>query len=321
MTSVDRCVIAVDLGGTTIKGIAMDAQGGVRGVLTLPTVIGRVLEAIVELLLLLRDRVERDGATVVGVAVISPGLVDEDTGCVAYAANLGWRDVALREVVERNLQLPVAVGHDVRVAGTAEHRLGAARGVDDFALIQLGTGVAAALVTGRTVVRGAARAGGEFGHMPVIPGGEQCACGQRGCLEAYASASAIARRYALRTGSALTSERVVARVSTDPDAAAVWGESIDVLAHGLVSLTMLFDPSLIVIGGGLSRAGDALTAPLTRRISELMTWREAPVLATSSLGSNAGRLGAALLAFQAAGHVVDTATWSFGFDAADALAG
>lgn len=305
----ENCVIAVDLGGTTVKGIALDARGTVLALETRPTVLGRVLESVIDVLLSLRSSVEASGVEVVGVGVIAPGIVDEERGRIAYAANLGWREVALREQLERRLGLPVAVGQDVRAAGVAEHRLGAARGLQDFILVPVGTGVAAALVTGGTAVRGIGGAGGEFGHMPVVRAGELCPCGQRGCLENYVSGAAISRRYLARTGQMLTTEDVVARRVEDPVAAEVWDDAVDVFAHGLASLTMLFDPALVVVGGGLSELGEVLLDPLRARLAELLAWRAAPVLARSALGAHAGRYGAALLALDVAGVAADTDNW------------
>ena len=113
-----------------------------------------------------------------------------------FSANVGFRDVPLREIVAEATGLPALLEHDVRAAGVAEDELGATAGVDDYVLAVIGTGIAAVLKTGGRTVAGAIRLPGELGHIPVWPGGELCSCGQRGCLERYASAAAITRRYA-----------------------------------------------------------------------------------------------------------------------------
>ncbi|MGH1524279.1 ROK family protein [Leifsonia sp. L25] len=188
----------------------------------------------------------------------------------------------------------------MRAAGLAERTYGAAQGSDDFVLVPIGTGVAAALVTAGGTITGATGAAGEFGHIPVIPGGEQCTCGQRGCLEVYMSGAGVARRYREAGGEPLSTRRIVARLGSDPLADRVWGEAVDVLAQGLTILTLLLDPKVIVLGGGVSHAGDALFAPLEHAVSAGLAWRERPAIVRSGLGGDAGRAGAGLLAFTVA---------------------
>jgi glucokinase len=248
------------------------------------------------------------GATTVGAGVVTPGSVDEDRGVVRYASNLRWRDVPIRDRLRDALGLPVAVGHDVRAAGLAEQLYGAGRGTASFVLVPIGTGVAAAIVTDGRILAGTTGAAGEFGHIPLVPGGEVCPCGQRGCLEVYASGGGLARRYAAQQGEARTAEEIVASLGSDPTADRLWDEALDVLAQGLNVLTILVDPEVIVLGGGLARAGDVLLGPLTARMDAGLAWRERPPVVVSRLGDGAGRVGAAVLAFRAAGRG-DLPTW------------
>lgn len=293
-------VLAVDLGGTAMKGAVVREDGATVTESTLATPSDGILAALVELLGDLRRTAADDGHDVVGAGVATPGMLDEQRGLVHYASNLGWRDVPLLDILRSELHLPVAVGHDVRAAGLAERSSGAARGFGDFALVPIGTGVAAALVSSGGAVTGATGAAGEFGHIPVIPGGEPCTCGQHGCLEVYMSGAGVARRYRAAGGEALSTRRIVARLGDDPLADRVWSEALDVLAQGLNILTLLLDPGLIVLGGGVSHAGDALFAPLGERMAAGLAWRERPPVVRSALGGDAGRAGAALLAFDAA---------------------
>ncbi|WP_231961002.1 ROK family protein [Pedococcus dokdonensis] len=296
-----RVVLAVDLGGTTMKGVVVDETGREVADLERPTPTAGVVEALGDLLGELGSVARGQGLTPVGAAVVSPGSVDEGQGVVRYASNLGWRDVPLRDLLEPAVGLPIAVAHDVRTAGLAEWRFGAARGSDDVVLVPIGTGVAAAVVSAGGLVTGATGTAGEFGHIPVVPDGEPCACGQRGCLEVYASGAGVARRYAARTGSVATAREVVARLGSDPDADEVWAEAVTVLARGLAILTLLLDPSVIVLGGGFSHAGEALLVPLGAELRDGLAWRAPPEVAVSRLGDRAGRVGAAVLAFEAAG--------------------
>lgn len=293
-------VLAVDLGGTAMKGAIVAEDGTAVAESTRATPADGILGSLVAMLEELRRTAGDDGHDVVGAGVATPGMLDEQRGLVHYASNLGWRDVPLLDILRSELGLPVAVGHDVRAAGLAERSTGAARGFGDFALVPIGTGVAAALVSSGGAVTGATGAAGEFGHIPVIPGGEPCTCGQRGCLEVYMSGAGVARRYRAAGGGDLSTRRIVERLGTDPIADRVWSEALDVLAQGLNILTLLLDPGLIVLGGGVSHAGDALFAPLGERMSAGLAWRDRPPVVQSALGGDAGRAGAALLAFAAA---------------------
>lgn len=177
-------------------------------------------------------------------------------------------------------------------------------------LIPIGTGVAAALIAASGVVTGATGAAGEFGHIPVVREGEPCVCGQRGCLEVYVSGAGVARRYAAFGGAELSSREIVTRLGTDPIADQVWADAIGVLAQGLNTMTLLLDPGLIVLGGGFSHAGDALFVPLAEQMAEGLAWRKAPHVVRSQLGSDAGRKGAAILAFCAADHQLRIDSWA-----------
>jgi glucokinase len=210
----------------------------------------------------------------------------------------------------------------VRSAGTAEALLGAGRGADDFVFIAVGTGIAAAIVTAGRTVTGVGRAAGEVGHMPVHPGGKRCSCGQRGCLEAYASGLAITRRYRELGGRrARTAEKMVDLLGVDPIADAAWSDAVEALSLGLSAITMTLDPALIVLGGGLARAGDTLLAPLRTALTELLVWRRPPAIMLSQLGSQAGRIGAGMHAFRTLGYAAVTDSWTSAFALqADAMA-
>ncbi len=235
--------------------------------------------------------------TPAGVGLAVPGLVSEDTAL--YAANLGWRDVPATDFTE--LDVPVILGHDVRTGGLAESVLGAGRGVPDFLFLPIGTGIAGAMIIHGEPYGGASGWGGEIGHIPVFPDGEQCACGQFGCLETYASAASVGRRYSLRAGlEDVRAEQVVA--SDDPLAIEVWDDAVEALSLALATYTLLLDPSMIVLGGGLAEAGPALFDPVRTRLVKRLTFRDAPPLLPAALGVDAGMLGAALLGWRAAGR-------------------
>lgn len=303
-------VLAIDIGGTSMKGSVVIANGSTIISITKATPTRDILSALLALIDELMAAASDLGHTVVAAGVVMPGMVNEAAGIVLYASNLHWRNVPLLQILTTKLGIPVAIGHDVRAAGLAEHLLGVARGFDDFVLVPIGTGVAAALVTSGNTITGATSAAGEFGHIPVVPGGELCACGQLGCLEVYASGAGLSRRYKARGGETLSSAEIVARLDTDAIADEVWGDAIRVLAQGLTIMTLLMDPGVIVLGGGFSQAGTVLLEPLTTAMTASLAWRDVPRVELSVLGGDGGRIGAAMLAYRAAGLGTVVNEWS-----------
>jgi glucokinase len=243
-----------------------------------------------------------------------PGLVDDRARLVREATNLGWRDVEIGALAEQRLGLPVTVGHDVRAGALAEGVMGSARGCRDYLLLTLGTGVGAAVVIGGHSYTGAHGLGGELGHVAVEPRGPLCGCGGSGCLEALASAGHIAARYAATHGSAdgsCTTEEVARRAADgEPAAARIWREALDALALAIANYATLLDPERVVIGGGMARAGAALLEPLRERVAALVRFGEPAPIVAAELGEEAGRFGAAIIAWRAAGMDEDElASW------------
>jgi glucokinase len=295
-----RTVVAVDVGGTTIKGALVDVDGRELRRLDRATGAGQGPAHVVRQIHDVAAGLADPGTVAIGLSV--PGIVDGEAGLARMAANLGSRDLPLGRLLTGRLGLPVVLEQDARAATLAELELGHGRGVADLMTVVIGTGIGSGLVVGGRLLTGATSAAGEFGHLPVHPGGERCACGQRGCVEVYASAGGIARRYAASAGAAGTSAaQIVAALGSDPVARRVWAEAVEALALALTASTLLLDPALIVLAGGLSNAGEALLAPLRRGLQEALAWRSAPSLVISPLGDAAGRAGAAILAWRAAG--------------------
>ncbi|MGW1158693.1 ROK family protein [Streptomyces sp. NPDC002513] len=300
-----RHVIALDVGGTGMKAALVGAGGELLHQARRATGRERGPDAVVESILgfaaELRAHGERhlgEPAGAAGVAV--PGIVDADRGVAAYSANLGWRDVPLRDLLSRRLAgVPVALGHDVRTGGLAEGRIGAGKGADRFLFVPLGTGIAGAIGIDGRVEAGAHGFAGEIGHIVVRPGGIPCPCGQTGCLERYASAAAVSGAWAEASGDPEADAADCARAVTsgDPDAVRVWQEAVDALADGLVTALTLLDPRTIIVGGGLAEAGDTLFTPLRDAVLRRLTFQKAPSLVPAALGDTAGCLGAGLLAW------------------------
>ncbi|MGW3949636.1 ROK family protein [Streptomyces sp. NPDC004752] len=298
-----RHVIALDVGGTGMKAALVGDDGELLHQDRRATGRARGPEAVVEGILgfaaeLRAHGTERFGAPAVAAGIAVPGIVDEARGVAAYAANLGWRDVPLRALLTDRLGIPVALGHDVRTGGLAEGRIGAGRGADRFLFVALGTGIAGAIGLDGRVEAGAHGFAGEIGHIVVRPGGTACPCGQRGCLERYASAAAVSEAWAAACGEPDANAADCARAVAlgDPSAVRVWQEAVDALADGLVTALTLLDPRTLIIGGGLAEAGETLFRPLRDAVRRRVTFQKLPPIVPAALGDTAGCLGAGLLA-------------------------
>jgi glucokinase len=300
-----RHVIALDVGGTGMKAALVGADGELLHQARRATGRERGPDAVVETILGFAAELRGYGeqsfgepASAAGVAV--PGIVDAAQGIAVYSANLGWRDVPLRRLLGDRLGgVPVALGHDVRTGGLAEGRIGAGRGADRFLFVPLGTGIAGAIGIDGGVEEGAHGFAGEIGHIVVRPGGTRCPCGQRGCLERFASAAAVSQAWAEASGDpeADAADCAKAVESGDPRAAAVWQEAVDALADGLVTALTLLDPRTLIIGGGLAEAGETLFTPLRAAVERRVTFQKLPSIVPAALGDTAGCLGAGLLAW------------------------
>ncbi|MGW4343598.1 ROK family protein [Streptomyces sp. NPDC004690] len=300
-----RHVIALDVGGTGMKAALIAADGTLLHQARRATGRESGPDAVVENILgftaaLRALGAERFGEPAAAAGVAVPGIVDEERGVAAYAANLGWRDVPLRALLAERLGgIPVALGHDVRTGGLAEGRIGAGKGADRFFFVPLGTGIAGAIGIDGRVEAGAHGFAGEIGHIVVRPGGTPCPCGQRGCLERFASASAVSQAWAEACGDPQADAADCAKAveSGDARARAVWQEAVDALADGLVTALTLLDPRTLIIGGGLAEAGETLFAPLREAVRRRVTFQKLPAVVPAALGDTAGCLGAGLLAW------------------------
>ncbi|MEU6174957.1 ROK family protein [Streptantibioticus parmotrematis] len=300
-----RHVIALDVGGTGMKGALIAPSGDRLYETRRPTERARGPEAVVASVLDFADELREHGiaafgepAAAAGVAV--PGVVDDAAGIAVYSSNIGWRDVPMRTLLTDRLHgVPVALGHDLRCGGLAEGRLGAGRGRERFLFLALGTGIAAAIGIDGRIEAGAHGYAGEIGHIVVRPGGRLCPCGQTGCLETEASASSVARAWAEAGGGedATAAECATAVEKGDPRALAVWRDAVAALADGLVTGLTLLDPGTLIVGGGLAEAGETLFAPLRAAVERRITFQKLPLIVPAALGDAAGCLGAGLLAW------------------------
>jgi glucokinase len=322
-TTAGELAIGIDIGGTKVAGGVVDAEGQVirrarRDTPHRSTSPNVVEDTIVEVVAELLDVARADGlAEVVAVGIGAAGFVAADRATVVFAPHLSWRDEPLEANLQRRVAVPISVDNDANAAAWAEWRFGAARGESHVMMVNLGTGIGGAIVTDGEILRGRFGIAGEFGHMQVVPGGQRCECGNRGCWEQYASGNALVReaRSLMTAGSPLASD-LIARVDGDPAAltgpmiteAAREGDATatELLAEigqwlgvGIANLAAAFDPGLFVIGGGVSAAGDLLLEPARATFRRHLTgrgYRPEAVIVAAQLGNEAGLIGAADLA-------------------------
>lgn len=297
--------IGIDVGGTDTKAVVCDVDGRVHDRVTAPTPPGAV--GLLDHLAALVDQLaaRADGPLVATVGVCVPGIVDDERQLAVLSTNLGWRDLPLATRLADRIGRPAVLGHDVRAGGLAELRWGAGKGHESLMFVAVGTGIATALLLdGRPVVSGGYA--GESGHalVPDPDGGRPV------LLEQVASAAAIARRWSARSGRPAEGSLTVfgAAADGDPLAATVIEEAVGSLADVLATQLTLVGPLPIVLGGGLSRAGDVLLTPLRTAIDSRLVLCEAPPVTAAALGSWAGAMGSAALALDATTAPAPTAT-------------
>ena len=261
-------VAGIDIGGTKIATLIVDADGVVLGRATHPSTVADQVNAAAAIAACLDDAladtaIERDDLEAIGVGV--PGRVDPDRGHVTLAVNLGWTDFALRDALEAALTRPVVIENDARAAAIGLHRRGIAGPSDDIAYLAVGTGIAAGVILDGRLHRGARGLAGEIGHAIADASGPRCACGQHGCLEAFASGPSIARR----AGAASAKDVYRAAVSGDAAATELGDDVGRRLAWAIHTLVMAYDVERVIVGGGVSHAGDPFERPLRRELEHL----------------------------------------------------
>ncbi len=269
--------VGIDIGGTKIAGALVDIDGNIVAESKVPTpaqdpdaLVDAVVALVTELSL---------GREVLGVGVAAAGFIDADQANIIYAPNLSWRNEPFKAKLQAKLPLPVIIENDANAAAWAEFRYGAGKGFQHMVMLTIGTGVGGAVIVNGQMLRGGFGIAGELGHLRVVPNGKLCGCGQHGCLESYGSGTALlkaAKELAssdleigsrLRELEAQAGELTGAQVYTailekDPGALQILTELGSWLGEAIGSLTAVLDPQVVVIGGGVSAAGDLLLNPI-----------------------------------------------------------
>ncbi|SDO84639.1 glucokinase [Pedococcus dokdonensis] len=311
--------VGIDIGGTKVAGGVVDPDGLVVARARRDTPHRSTSPSVVEdtIVDVVAELIDEAGDDVVAVGIGAAGFVAADRATVVFAPHLSWRDEPLEANLQRRVPVPISVDNDANAAAWAEWRFGAAQGHSHVVMVNLGTGIGGAMILDGQIMRGRYGIAGEFGHMQVVPGGQRCECGNKGCWEQYASGNALVReaRSMMTAGSPMASDLLdlvggdpssltgpmITEAARDGDATAteLLGEIGQWLGIGIANLAAAFDPGVFVIGGGVSAAGDLLLEPARATFRRHLTGRgyrpEARIVA-AALGNEAGLIGAADLA-------------------------
>lgn len=309
--------IGIDLGGTGISAGIVDEAGKILQKGSMPTLAMRPYQDIVkDMALCSLDALKQSGYTLADVHSVGigiPGIANPDTGVVVFCTNLSWHDVPLREEFQKYINKPVFIDNDATVAGYAESVAGVSALCHSSIFLTLGTGVGAGIILNGRPWSGFHNVGSEIGHITLELEGEPCTCGNRGCLERYCSATAIIRmtRQAISAHpeSLLTSlcggdpEKVDAKMmfdaarEGDETALKIFRRYVKYLAMAVNNLIAFMDPEVIVLGGGVSKAGSFLLDNLRAEVPQYLMFKTMPYsrIELASLGAEAGIIGAAML--------------------------
>ena len=293
--------IGIDIGGTDTKIGLVDVHNKLLDSVCIPTKAERpadeVIRTVAETALSILDKNGIAMEQCVGVGIGVPGTVDRKKGIVRYSNNIRWEDVPLVKEMSTYLPIPVGIANDADCAALGETIAGAGKECSDVVMITLGTGVGGGVVLDGEIYEGRGIGGSELGHMVIVENGEPCTCGRRGCLEAYASATALKREAKRASKKELIPSEIFALAKQgDPAMKEVVETYIRRLGLGIVNIVNIFRPQLVLLGGGISGQGESLLVPLRRILREECFGGErgdVPEIEEAVLGNNAGIIGAA----------------------------
>ncbi|MEN9989593.1 MAG: hypothetical protein RL508_572 [Actinomycetota bacterium] len=313
--------VGIDIGGTKIAGALVDPDGAIVRELRVPTPAtdsAAIVDAVAGLINTLSA-----GEQVIGAGVAAAGYIDAEQANIVYAPNLSWRNEPFKALVEAKVSVPVLLENDANAAGWAEYRFGAGKGYKHMVMLTIGTGVGGAVIVDSHLLRGGFGVAAELGHMRVVPEGRLCGCGQHGCIEQYASGTALlrsARELAAsgkpegarlaqiqhETGELTGLQVAQAVIEKDPGAVGLVQDLGSWLGQCIASLAAVLDPEMVVIGGGVSSLGDVVLDPIREGFLSHLPARgfhpELEIKAAQFL-NDAGLVGAADLARRAFGKL------------------
>lgn len=309
--------IGIDLGGTGIKAGIVDEKGNILSKASCPTGVERGYEAVIrDMAALCVEAAEKSGHTMndihsIGIGI--PGIFDPASQMVPFCTNLGWHQVPILAEMAKYTDRPVYVDNDATVAGLAEAVAGVSAGVANSVFVTLGTGVGGGIILDGKPYAGPHGVASEIGHMITVAGGELCTCGNHGCWERYASATAIIRegcKFAEAHPECAIAKAVNGNLDEitaktvidlakegDADASMLFDNYVTHLCVGLVNLINLYDPEIIALGGGVSHAGEFLLDAVRAKLPSMVFYKTMPYarIELARLGNDAGIIGAAML--------------------------
>ena len=303
--------IGIDLGGTSIKYALVDKAGNSFFEGKLPSFASvsaaKVMEQLTKAATLLKDEAAKQNWNVLGIGLGTPGIVDETNRIVLGGAEniIGWENIDVASLMEKQMSLPVVVGNDANLMGLGETKYGAGRGCTHVVFLTVGTGIGGAVIIDGKLFNGYANRGTELGHVPLIANGEHCACGAVGCLEYYASTSALTRRLSilakeqnLSFDTEINGELIVRLYHEDfPLAVECMNEHFYYLGRGIAGFVNIFSPQRIVIGGGVAESGSFYLEKI-RAVFKKHVIADCALntkIVAAELGNKAGLIGAASL--------------------------
>ena len=310
--------IGIDLGGTFVKAGVVDEDYNIVAKASVDSadVAGDAEKVADRMAECARQALAKANLTmddVESIGIGTPGSVDPNTGMIIYANNLNFLNTPMRQYLEARTGKKIYLENDANVAAYGEVLAGAAKGYNDAIVITLGTGVGGGIIIDGKIYSGFNHFGGELGHAVIVKGGRQCTCGRKGCLEAYSSATALIKmtQEAMEANKdsklwevAKTLEEVNGKTAFDamrlgdPVGAEVVNQYIQYLGCGLANFVNIFQPEILLIGGGISKEGETLLAPLREILKEEtygISGVKSTTLKTCALGNDAGTIGAAFL--------------------------
>jgi len=292
--------IGIDLGATFVKMGLVDDFGKVYFRRKIETVFSSDRASLIDAIICnIRDIIEISGRPVSGVGIGVPGPVDSKKGVVHYFPNIkGWEGVRLKSILEKKLGLPVELDNDVNAMTLGEFVFGAGKNCNNLVCLTLGTGVGGGIIIDGKLYRGGSMCAGEIGHMPINETGPKCNCGGIACLERYIGNKYILEKARKTFGNKVTLEALTSLAKFgNKKAIAIWRDVAEKLSVALTEVVNLLNPDKIVIGGGVSKAGELILSPLRKQIKvRAMKDQAAHVkIIAAKLGADAGIIGASLL--------------------------
>lgn len=294
--------IGLDIGGTKIQGAVIDESGEILKTYRLETCAREGKDKVLENISKIIDFLKTDEIEAIGVG--TPGFIDSENGIVTFAGNIdGWTGLNLKKEIEKISNLPVFIENDANIALVCEKWLGAGKGFKDIVMITIGTGLGGAVYNEKMgLLSGSHFQGAELGHLILHPNGEYCTCGQSGCAESYCSGTALVRHYEELTRNRLSGAEIFKISEKDENAKKVIDRFTSDLAWFLTSLRNIFDPELIIIGGGVINSKDYWWDEVLKNFKNYCHLSEEIEIKPAKFLNDAGVIGAGRIAMERLGN-------------------